>query len=204
MFDLRFCLLAASVVMIGLLPNPAIAGPKSPGAGAAQAFVKAPPGFREACRRYDWLCSGGSDAARAFEFDALLDLARSVNRRVNRMVSPLTDSENYGVADRWALPTNGYGDCEDYVLLKYQKLLEAGVHRRHLSIAVVVNLAGENHAVLVLRHEAGDYVLDSLTSRIRPWNETGYRFLAMQSGADATAWAIVDRRSGEGHLIALR
>ena len=42
----------------------------------------------------------------------------SVNNRTNREISAITDEEHWGVVDRWDLPTDGTGDCEDYALLK--------------------------------------------------------------------------------------
>lgn len=153
--------------------------------------MKAPPGFIDACRRYEWLCNDRASTAEPLDSEQLLALARSVNYRVNRRITQLSDAENYGVADRWTLPTNGRGDCEDIVLLKYRQLREAGVDGRDLSMAIALDRSGENHAVLILRHETGDLVLDSLTSRIKIWNETGYRFLAIQSDGENSVWEVV-------------
>jgi predicted transglutaminase-like cysteine proteinase len=133
-----------------------------------------------------------------------LELAREVNRHVNFTVTELSDAENYGVAEYWSLPTNGNGDCEDFVLQKYKLLLDAGVDSRDLSIAIVLDRAGQNHAVLILRHRSGDLVLDSLSSRIRPWNETGYTFLAMQTGADKTQWEVVMHHPRDRNVLARR
>jgi predicted transglutaminase-like cysteine proteinase len=44
------------------------------------------------------------------------DLAR-VNRHVNARIRPMSDLEHYGAHEKWAYPDDGYGDCEDYVLL---------------------------------------------------------------------------------------
>jgi hypothetical protein len=32
----------------------------------------------------------------------------------------------WGVVERWSYPDDGYGDCEDYALLKRRMLIEAG------------------------------------------------------------------------------
>ena len=53
----------------------------------------------------------------AFSPEVWKDLVR-VNKWVNETIKPLTDSEHWGVVDRWSYPDDGYGDCEDYVLLK--------------------------------------------------------------------------------------
>ncbi len=83
-------------------------------------------------------------------------------------------------------------------------LLDAGVDSQDLSIAVVLNQRGDNHAVLVLRHSTGDLVLDSLSRRIRPWDQTGYRYLAMQSSGDKTQWEVVMNQPRDSDVLAMR
>ncbi|MFQ5567741.1 MAG: transglutaminase-like cysteine peptidase [Paracoccaceae bacterium] len=171
---------------------------------AERRLIDAPPGFDDSCRRYPWFCTNRTTGAGAIGQAELLDLATRINRRVNHKVSQLSDPENYGVADYWTLPANGSGDCEDFVLQKYKLLLDAGVDSRDLSIAVVLDRRGDNHAVLVLRHSSGDLVLDSLSSRIRPWNRTGYTFLAMQSSDDKSRWEVVMNQPRDSNVLAQR
>jgi len=38
--------------------------------------------------------------------------------------------EHWGVVERWSYPDDGYGDCEDYVLLKRRMLMQAGWARQ--------------------------------------------------------------------------
>lgn len=173
-------------------------------ASAGRVFVAPPPQFRESCRRYAWLCDNAVSSGMAVPETEVLELANRINRRVNLMVAPVTDAENYGTADYWTLPARLSGDCEDYVLLKYKMLMEAGVDGRDLSIAITLNRKGENHAVLVLRHASGDLVLDSESSRIELWSETGYRFLAMQAGDDRAAWEVVARQPRSSNVLARR
>ena len=40
----------------------------------------------------------------------------------------MTDKAHWGVVDRWDFPDDGYGDCEDYQLLK-RKLLPSAACR---------------------------------------------------------------------------
>lgn len=201
----QLCLLLALGSLVGLFASPVTAQSTSAArAGAGPQFVQPPSGFDKSCRRYDWLCGDAPDSPSARTEGELLDIARSVNRRVNGMISQLSDVENYGVSDRWTLPRNGRGDCEDFALLKYKLLVEAGVDSRKLAIAVALDRYGDNHAVLVVRHESGDLVLDNLTSRIDPWNETGYRFLAMQNSEDQTAWEVVANRPPSSAMLARR
>jgi predicted transglutaminase-like cysteine proteinase len=176
-------------------------GPSQP---AARKLVDAPTGFVETCRRYQWFCDNQVAGAGTVSQAELLDLAHKINRRVNNAVTELSDPENYGVADYWTLPANGNGDCEDFVLQKYKLLLDAGADSRDLSIAVVLDREGNNHAVLVLRHSTGDLVLDNLTRRIRPWNQTGYSYLAMQSSGDKTQWEVVMNQPRDSNVLAQR
>ena len=153
--------------------------------------VGAPPGFREACRRYGWLCSNRSSGGRDLGDEATMAMASKVNSRVNRAIRQVDDSVNYGVAEHWVLPTNGTGDCEDLALLKKKELIENGIDPRKLMMAVALDRRGNNHAVLLLRLSTADVVLDSLTGRIVPWNRTGYRFLAKQMPNDKSRWGIM-------------
>jgi predicted transglutaminase-like cysteine proteinase len=190
--------------MAGIFATPAPGQSLSADSAEARRLIDAPPGFSQGCRRYQWICDNRVGNRAAMSQADLLDLARSVNSRVNLTVAPLTDVENYGVADYWTLPANGNGDCEDYVLQKFKLLLDAGIDSRDLSIAIVLDRDGNNHAVLVLRHGSGDLVLDSLTSGIRPWNQTGYTFLAMQAAHDNTKWEVVMNQPRDSNVLAQR
>jgi len=111
----------------------------------------------------------------------------SVNRRINKVVEPMTDMEHLHVADRWDLAEDGIGDCEDYQLLKRHLLAEAGLPRRAMRMTVVIDEKGEGHAVLTLITDRGDLVLDNKTDTILPWHRTGYVFIKRES-QDAQAW----------------
>jgi predicted transglutaminase-like cysteine proteinase len=111
----------------------------------------------------------------------------SINRTVNRKIEPMTDQEHWGVIDSWDLPTDGYGDCEDYQLLKRRLLVEAGMPRRALRMTVVVDEKGEGHAVLMVRTDRGDFVLDNKVDTILPWHQTGYVYVKRE-GHDSTTW----------------
>ena len=45
--------------------------------------------------------------------------------------------------------------------------------------------------MLVMRTDDGDFVLDNLTSRILPWQATGYTFLRIQNPARPSQWSAV-------------
>ena len=64
------------------------------------------------------------------------------------------------------LPTDGYGDCEDYVLLKRKMLIDAGWPREALLITVVRDRKGEGHAVLTVKTDKGELVLDNQNENV--------------------------------------
>src|SRR5919205_2773550 len=59
-----------------------------------------------------------------------------VNIQINREVVPVTDKDLYDVEEVWALP-GGYGDCEDYALLKRSQWVAAGWPTSALLVTVV-------------------------------------------------------------------
>ncbi|HEX5867131.1 MAG TPA: transglutaminase-like cysteine peptidase [Beijerinckiaceae bacterium] len=110
------------------------------------------------------------------------------NRRVNARIKPKTDTAHWGVVDSWDFPDDGYGDCEDYQLLKRKLLAEQGLPRRAMRMTVVIDEQGEGHAVLMVRTDRGDFILDNKTNAVLAWNQTGYVFVKREGQEDA-AWA---------------
>jgi predicted transglutaminase-like cysteine proteinase len=120
---------------------------------------------------------------------------RSVNHRVNTRIRPITDQAHWGVVDRWDFPDDGFGDCEDYQLLKRRMLAERGLPRRALLMTVVIDETNAGHAVLTVRTDHGDFILDNKTDAIRPWRRTGYSFIK-RAGQDGQAWVSLEGRDG--------
>lgn len=116
----------------------------------------------------------------------------SVNAAVNAAVLPMSDADIYGQDEVWTYP-DGAGDCEDYVLEKRRKLHEDGIALSNLLITVARKPDGEGHAVLTMRTDKGDFILDNLTDSVRQWDQTGYRYLKRQATTNTGHWvAIVD------------
>jgi predicted transglutaminase-like cysteine proteinase len=99
----------------------------------------------------------------------------------------VTDQEHWGLPDRWDLAEDGSGDCEDYQLLKRKLLADAGLPRRAMRMTVVIDEKNEGHAVLMVRTDRGDFVLDNKTDSVTPWFQTGYVFVKRES-QDAISW----------------
>jgi predicted transglutaminase-like cysteine proteinase len=115
------------------------------------------------------------------------DLVR-INRWVNDNITPVTDMEHWGVVERWDLADDGYGDCEDYVLLKQKMLIKAGWPRSALLVTVVREKKGDGHAVLTVKTDKGEFILDNQNESIVLWTESGYRFVKRQSQVNPNAW----------------
>ncbi len=111
----------------------------------------------------------------------------SVNAFVNRIITPMADQDHWAVEDRWDYPLDGFGDCEDIQLLKRRLLIMAGLPRRALRMTVVLDEVGAGHAVLMVRTDRGDFILDNKVNEVRLWHETGYEFLKRE-GAEGMTW----------------
>ena len=151
--------------------------------------TRAPIGWVEFCTEYPGECRGGPSQPRDIVMTqaAWRDLLR-VNHWVNETVKPMTDMDHWGVIEKWSIPTDGYGDCEDYVLLKRKMLIDAGWPREALLITVVRDKKGEGHAVLTVKTDKGEFILDNQTNDIVLWSDTGYRFVKRQSQSDPNTW----------------
>ena len=152
--------------------------------------VPAPLGFNGVCSRYAWACSGSSQS-RVSGAEATLQLARRINNSVNARVREVSDLRQYRREEYWSLPTALGGDCEDFALLKKRELIKAGVAPNQLLVATVLDRRRNAHAVLVVRTRAGDFVLDNLTNRIKPWDKTGYSFIRIQDPRAPSRWTLV-------------
>lgn len=124
----------------------------------------------------------------------------AVNAAVNSAVKPMSDADIYGKEEVWALPVDGVGDCEDYVLQKQRDLHAAGFSMSNLLITVVRKPDGEGHAVLTVRTDQGDYVLDNLNEHVIAWYETGYAYLKRQSSRNTGRWVSI--RQGQTPTVA--
>jgi predicted transglutaminase-like cysteine proteinase len=111
-----------------------------------------------------------------------------INRWVNKSIKPITDLEHWGVVERWSYPDDGQGDCEDYVLLKRKMLMQAGWPREALLVTVVRDQKGDGHAVLTVKTNRGDFILDNQVEEVLLWSETSYRFVKRQSQSDPNVW----------------
>jgi len=102
---------------------------------------------------------------------------KKVNLYLNQLL-PQYDSVIEKKNDYWATPKEflirGFGDCEDYVIIKYYSLLKLGFDEKKLFITVVkVKNSRGNHMVLSYFKEHGrsPLILDNLSFRMLPLNK---------------------------------
>jgi predicted transglutaminase-like cysteine proteinase len=151
--------------------------------------TRPPIGWVDFCTEHTFECKVAPSAPR----DVVLtnktwtDLVR-INKWVNENVKPMTDMDHWGVVEKWSYPDDGYGDCEDYALLKRRMLTEAGWPREALLMTVVRERSGDGHAVLTVKTDKGEFILDNQEEKILLWSETSYRYVKRQSQSDPNRW----------------
>jgi predicted transglutaminase-like cysteine proteinase len=152
-------------------------------------YTNAPIGHLQFCRDFPHECVSTSSTVNRYRLTqkAHRQLV-SINESVNREIKPVSDLEQFNEVERWTYPVSGKGDCEDYVLLKKKRLVKSGWPASVLLITVVRDEFGEGHAVLTVRTDRGDLVLDNKRSDILAWHDTAYFFIKRQSAQDPRKW----------------
>lgn len=131
-------------------------------------------------------CVGGGAEMIELNAERQAELTR-INDKVNRAIRPVNDNASVAGGDVWSLDV-AEGDCDDYAVTKREKLLAAGWSPSALRIAVARTGSGEGHAVLVVKTDKGDLVLDNRSNRIKSWRFTDLRILKIQSGENPRQW----------------
>jgi predicted transglutaminase-like cysteine proteinase len=92
----------------------------------------------------------------------------AINAFVNKTITYKTET-----VDVWSNPADtlarGYGDCDDFALLKMAYLFQAGFKKDDVSL-MIVTLPGRTdyHAVVAVQTGDGFVILDSLNNRVLP------------------------------------
>ena len=130
--------------------------------------------------------SGTISKNRAMDYQKTINSLSSFNQtkqlnRVNGYLNqllPQYDDIMQNQEDYWATPKEfliaGYGDCEDYVIIKYFTLLKLGFDKDKLYLTTVFEqYFGGYHMVLSYFKEEGKspLILDNLSFRILPLNK---------------------------------
>ena len=183
-----------AVILASLLAPTSAALPAS---GASASMITGgntsqPIGHYEFCKQYPSECNQRSRPTPPAKLSARgWATVRSVNSSVNARYVAMTDMEMYGREEVWAYPKDA-ADCEDYALQKRRELMRRGFSPADVLITVVRKPDGEGHAVLTVRTSEGDFVLDNLDNRVRPWYETPYTFLKRQASFNSGRWVTIE------------
>ena len=175
--------MVSSVPAYGFLARPVIFA-------ALGAVTKPPSGWLQFCSDNPAECRPAAEESRDVVLTPdLLQQLFSINAYVNDRVKWTSDAELYGKTEHWAYPLDR-GDCEDIVLEKRRLLANAGWPRGTLLITTVEDRTAKNqlHAVLTVRTDRGELILDNQTPEILFWYETNYQYLTRQSPADPNVW----------------
>ena len=152
-----------------------------------------PIGWTQFCETYSGICN----TKPLPPVDVVLDPKawhdlKKVNDWVNHTIKPETDVDHYGMIQWWRYPDDGAGSCHSYALLKRRLLMQAGWPRQALLMTIVHELDGEGHAVLTVKTDRGEFILDNLTDDILLWSKTPYRYYKRQSQDDPNVWVWLD------------
>lgn len=106
-----------------------------------------------------------------------LAVLEHVNHFINR-VKYAEDIDVWFISDYWATPYQFFqygGDCEDYAIAKFITLQKIGFSNDDMRLLVLKNNAGKDiHAVLVVKVNGKDYVLDNRVSDVVEAKEVDY------------------------------
>lgn len=156
--------------------------------------ILAPAGYRDFCARAVALCGAADQPLRKVPVSAAaIEVLEKYNQKFNNHILYRPDAALYGRTDYWVVATTA-GDCEDIALAKRAALIAAGWPPGALWLAIGRDTAGQTHAVLVLRSDKGDLVLDNRTSRVTFWHQSRLHWIARQVPGDSHYWRLLETR----------
>jgi predicted transglutaminase-like cysteine proteinase len=158
-------------------------------------ITSAPYGWRDFCSRQPQECDQPVLAATDADLTPQAwKTLNEINQQVNAAIVPVSNVDHWGtIADHWDYPTDGKGDCKIYALQKRKLLIEMGLPRQALLMTIVRDHNNQGHAILTVKTNNGDFVLDNLTDEIRAWDATSYLFVKRQSQEDPNVWVTIEK-----------
>jgi predicted transglutaminase-like cysteine proteinase len=189
-------IIAGAAIVLAALTAPASASQSAAYAQVSYDITSIPVGAAEFCHTRPGECGVNSDPVETFTLtEERWAQLLQINSHANTTITPVTDQELYNVGEYWTYPDSGYGDCEDIALAKRRDLISAGWAPSTLLMSVVRQSNGEGHAVLMVRTDRGDLILDNQDSRVLMWGDSPYHFLKRQSQYNSAEWVdIMDDR----------
>lgn len=144
------------------------------------ALKKAAPTFAEIAKGTALRCGGkdcfASDAivqrtAAGGGMSSIRDKLNLVNHLVNTRITYRKDTDSHGRLDQWSSPSetlkSGFGDCEDYALLKMAVLESQGVSLKDMTVVILYDKKRHfYHAVLSVEVQGTHYILDNMRNQV--------------------------------------
>lgn len=154
------------------------------------------------CLKHPSECSSTGPKIERIELDERTSqLLDRVNRSVNAAISPIEKAYGNDLQAFWRIAPQS-GDCNDYAVTKRHRLTESGIPAAALRLSVVQTPGQVGHLVLVVSTGNGDLVLDNLAGEIRDWQSTNYKWLKIQSRADARLWFDIKQQPADKPVAA--
>lgn len=128
-----------------------------------------------------------------------LEELKTVNSEINKKITYKTDKEYYDKIEFWEVPKDGFGDCEDYALMKLRRLLELDWDIKDLSLCAVKTdkrLEHADHAILVVHLDKELYSLDNRYPDVWTLSRTGYEVEMIQMGG-TKSWVTLEKYKEE-------
>ena len=126
-----------------------------------------------------------------------------INRAVDLAITPTSDEAQWGVADHWSPPFETLqthrGDCEDYAIVKYVALLQAGLPHHDAKIVILRNLLPrEDHAAVAARVDGQWLILDNRHLMLVPDTKMVGSIPKFVLDEDGTRRFVPSNRAGQG------
>ncbi len=185
---IAFCLLASGWSISGALAGVSM---------ATGGITSQPIGHYDFCKRRPAECSiRPTDLKPLHMTRKLWDEIVGINLSVNHRVQPVSDMDHYGVIQYWNYPDDNKGNCEHYALEKRRELMRKGISLADLLMTVVRLPDGEGHAIVTVRTDKGDFILDNLTDDVKNWTKTPYHYLKRQASDNTGHWVTIYQDEG--------
>lgn len=144
------------------------------------ALKKAAPTFAEIAKGTALQCGGAPclDTQAIVErtsagsgMSSVRDKLNLVNHAVNRRIQYRKDTDSHGRLDQWSSPSqtlkSGFGDCEDYALLKMAVLESQGFALQDMTVVILYDKKRHfYHAVLSVDVQGTHYILDNMRDQV--------------------------------------
>lgn len=132
-------------------------------------------------------------------YSEVKDILTRVQVEGNKAITYDSDKKLYGQLDYWTFPIEVKGglrgDCEDYSLYKYNRLVEEGIPEENLTIIICKTETGEGHAILGVITDEGVKILDNREKSVISYKSlrAKYEFLFRSTPGEPinTSWQML-------------